>query len=400
MFSGLRSTAGVALLVGALATALLCGVAAAHRGAAGLATVTITSPIGTATAPQTVDQSGGFTITIVVQNFTLDAKDLGSKVNRAGFGHYHVYVDTFDPTSPFRYWVLAGASTTIHVSLAALAKAGVTSGVHKLHVVLANNDHSVLIPLAFATTVVRVVPPPGIAITTPVGTITNPQLVGPTRMFAFTVAPRNFRFDATRIGSKTNRPGFGHYHIYVDRIDPTTPFNYWIQAGATTDVKVGLDALAKAGFSAGTHTLFVALANNDHSLLRPLAVASTVIRLGPSIQVAEMAAPAPPLVLAADGTITLHISVGGFRLDPAGYGKAPSPGSGHYHLYIDSFDPAHPFVNYVGWGAGPTVELTGAALLKAKVKPGGHALYVLLANNDHTLVTPYVGASSLVVFAG
>src|SRR5207248_888764 len=112
---------------------------------------------------------------------TFDQSHIGVKPNRSGVGHYHVYADSFNPSQPFKFWILAAASTTVRVGPTALAHAGVAPGVHTLYVVLANNDHSLVEPLAIASTVVRVVPPPvlaGVALTSLPGTSNAPLLPG------------------------------------------------------------------------------------------------------------------------------------------------------------------------------------------------------------------------------
>ena len=189
--------------------------------------------------------------------------------------------------------------------------------------------------------------------------------------------------------------------MYADSIDPNTPFKYWIQAGATTTVLVKADAMAKAGVTTGTHTLFVVLTNNDHSVLRPLVVVSTVIRIGPGIQVAEWSNSTQPLTLSTSGKITLHVRVSSFLFDAGAIGaKSNKPGHGHYQVYVGSFDPNDPVMNMVAEGAGPSVEVTGAELSHAGARPGVHALYVVLANNDRTLVAPITGASGFITFGG
>jgi len=42
------------------------------------------------------------------------------------------------------------------------------------------------------------------------------------------------------------------------------------------------------------------------------------------------------------------------------------------------------------------VDVTGAALAKLGVKAGVHAIYVVLANNDHTLSVPLTAVGGLI----
>jgi hypothetical protein len=271
-------------------------------------------------------------------------------------------------------------------------------------VALANNDHSLLEPLALASTVVRVVvpsPPISLQITGPVGTASAPLLPGDDSIITFPIAVQHFTFDPASIGIRTNRPGYGHYHIYADGIDPRFPFKYYVAAAATPTVRVTLLALERAGISTGTHTLIIALANNDHSLLRPLVMAATVILLGPAIHVAELSDPMQPVTVPTNGKVTLHVSVTGFRLDAHQIGaRANVAGTGHYLVYVQGFDPARPLMNAVAMGAGASVNVTAAELAKHGVRSGVYPLYVVLANNDGSLVTPVTAVSGLILVGG
>jgi hypothetical protein len=271
-------------------------------------------------------------------------------------------------------------------------------------VALANNDHSLVVPLALASTVVRVVapaPPISLQITGPVGTAAAPLLPGDDGIITFPIAVQHFTFDPAHIGVKANRPGFGHYHIYADGIDPRFPFKFYVDAAATPTVRVTLLALERAGITTGTHTLIIALANNDHSLLRPLVMAATVIRLGPAIRVAELSDPMQPVVVPTNGKVTLHVSVTGFRLDAHQIGaRANVAGAGHCVVFAQGFDPARPLMNAVAVGTGPAVDVTAAALARQGLRSGVYPLYVVLANNDNSLVTPITAASGLIQVGG
>lgn len=394
---------GIALLACALVCSALGG-AKAERASDNLPSISITSTLGSAAHPLTPGSDGFITFTIAVQHFRLDGAQIGKKPNRTGSGHYHIYADHIDPSSPFKFWIMAGASTTVRISLAVLARDGVGPGIHTIYVVLANNDHTLIEPLAIAFTVVRVTPPPvqyGLTITSGAGTASNPALPGENNAFDFSVAAQHFIFDPAHIGIKPNRAGYGHYHIYADSIDPQHTFKYWLEAGATPGVQVTLSELAKQGISNGTHTIFVVLANNDHSLVQPLVMSSTVIAIGPTVHVAELSNPTQPIMMPRGGKVTLHVRVTDFRLDPRGIGaKINTQGAGHYHVYVNTFDPSRPLQGYVAVGAGSSVDVTAAALAKEGITSGFHAIYVVLANNDHSLVVPITSASGLIQVGG
>lgn len=396
MFARARYLAGLSILMSLIAGTF----AHAQRSGVGLAAITITSPIGTVARPRSADANGVFVITLSVQNFTLDAAHIGSRTNRPGFGHYHVYTDNFDPNSVFKYYVTAAASTTIRVTSDQLAKAGVSDGTHILYVVLANNDHSLVKPLTLAMTVIRIAPKPsaGIAVTSGAGTVSDPLLPQPDGSFVFTVQPQHFTFDAAHLGSRPNRPGFGHYHVYVDSIDPTASFRFWLEAGATSAIKISRDVLAKAGVTIGTHVLYVALTNNDHSLLKPLILTSSVIRLGPTLQVAEWPASGQPMPVPARGKVTLHLQVKG--LPQASQGSGSGNTGGYYQVYVDFIDHTNPGRNLVLTSSSPSFDVTAAALSRVTSRRGIHTLYVVLANRDRSLYAPLTGASNLISIEG
>jgi hypothetical protein len=154
----------------------------------------------------------------------------------------------------------------------------------------------------------------------------------------------------------------------------------------------------------GIHTLYIALTNARHTLLKPMATASTVVLLGPSLVLQEHGTMAHPIVIPASGTITFHVSVSGFKLSVANMNKKEVAGEGHYHLYIDSIDPSQPFAHYVSCFCDPPVtqpsldfSISAAQLAKRPgVGPGLHTMYVTLNTNFHNLVGPVTGDSAVI----
>lgn len=390
-----------ATLPAVLLAAVMGGNAVAQRAAAGLPAISISSQIGTDASPQEPDKDGSFLISVSTRNFRLDGSHIGVPPNLPGVGHYHVYADGIDPRFPFKYYVAAGATPAVVVTFVSLTRAGVTPGLHTLYVALAHNDHSLVEPLALATTVIDVkapVPPIHLAIAGPVGTAANPMLPSDATAFTFNIALQNFTLDPAHIGARTNTPGSGHYHVYVDGIDPRHPFEHYVVAAATAAVRVPLRALERAGITGGTHTLLLALANNDHSLLEPLAMVTTIIQLGPALRVAELGpTQQAPIPIPSNGALTLHIGVMGFTLDAQYTGqRANVPGTGHYQVYVKGFDPARPALNEVAVGAAPVIEVPASTLARLGARAGVYPVYVVLANNDNTLVSPITVASGLV----
>ena len=245
-------------------------------------------------------------------------------------------------------------------------------------------------------------PAPAIAITAGLGTVGAPLLADRAGNFVVGIVAQNFSLDAAAVGSKTNRAGSGHYHVYVDHYNPASASASaatYVTLGAAPALSVSTAQLAKVGVRSGTHTLYLVPANNDHSLIAPSVAASTVIRLGPSLSIVA-GTTGQPQRLAAGGALTIRVQIGGLKLNPVAIGKAAKAGEGHYHVYLDTFDPAQPGKNYVTLSATTSVSVSGAALAKLNAGPGRHTLYLVLVNNDHTPLNPIAGDSVSVDIAG
>ena len=86
----------------------------------------------------------------------------------------------------------------------------------------------------------------------------NPTTVSPPEDIAVTITVTNFTLEAP---SASNVTGHGHYHIYLDS---ETGSNY-LAADSVSPVTVNI----AGSVSAGSHSLRVALHNNDHSPVAP-----------------------------------------------------------------------------------------------------------------------------------
>ena len=237
---------------------------------------------------------------------------------------------------------------------------------------------------------------PSIALTSTVGTVAQPQIATSSGNFTIGLGATNFTLDAAAIGSKTNRAGAGHYQVYLDHFDPASAANSaksYVTQGAAPSLTISTTQLAKAGAVSGLHELFVVPANNDRSLIPGAGFGSTAIRIGPSLTIEERGIPSHPLALTANGTLTLHMRINGLTLDPAKAIGVNKPGRGHYQLYLDSFDPNTPLLNFVTDITTTSYTISTAQLVKAGAGPGIHTLFMILANNDHSIINPASGDS-------
>ena len=166
----------------------------------------------------------------------------------------------------------------------------------------------------------------------------------------------DFILDAENVGG-TSEEGHGHVHVYIDN-----EYKY-----ATADSGI---TLSEADLGAGTHTVEVRLAENDHTELRDAgATESTALVnvevLSPSVAISE---PVDGSTATSAG-IYIGYSVSDFAVVDEIDGTN-GVGRGHVHLMLDGL--------YYDLSTSPT----GGWFLH--LASGEHTLGVMLVNNDHT----------------
>lgn len=85
--------------------------------------------------------------------------------------------------------------------------------------------------------------------------------------------------------------------------------------------------------------------------------------------------------------VRVNVFVLGFVVDvnPASVGTPPSPGSGHWHIYVDG--------KYSNYSIDPFKGFT-----KANLKSGRtYKIYGALANNNHSLLKPLIRSNTVTV---
>jgi hypothetical protein len=174
-------------------------------------------------------------VQVAIEDLMMNASAIGGN-NSAGEGHWHLYINGD----------LIGPYTDSMVTLTDLPV-----GHHTLKVMLANNDHTPVMPEASAMVDFHLLGIPSIEIVSPVNGTT---LEGNT--LAFEVEVMNFILNSSAIGG-SNMPGEGHYHVYINDV----------LVGPYTDTMVSIPDLP-----AGDHILKVELYNNDHSALDIVAM--------------------------------------------------------------------------------------------------------------------------------
>lgn len=274
------------------------------------------------------------------QNFIMDPNAIGGKP-APGKGHYHVLVDG-------EYYDY-GTSDVALVS-------DLSEGTHLLTVELVNNDHSELDqPVVDNVLVTVAAGSPGISITSPDKQDT--ELASNTVELSLDVV--NFTLDPGSVG-QANQAGHGHYHVYLDG-------EYYAYDADLTTLVSGLDA--------GSHTIGVELVNNDHTSLAEKV--EDYVRVIVPDDVPTVSIVSPDGSAAVNSTSpTIEVAVSNFTLDPANIGSSQNvAGTGHYHLYLDG--------EYLLASGDPQVILPDIGF-------GTHTVQVVLAENDHTELSPLV----------
>ncbi|MFN8225058.1 MAG: hypothetical protein U0R50_17635 [Gaiellales bacterium] len=178
-----------------------------------------------------------------------------------------------------------------------------------------------------------------------------------------------FKLLPDQVGQKQNAPGGGHYHIFLKGPGTGGKFKY-AGAGAGATGKTGAPYAPGYVPKPGMYQVRVELANNDHSALAK-PVRSNVVHVG-SIRLKD----AQVVMVKGKRQVKVSVAVSGYGFAPTLVGKAPTPGMGHFHIFVDG--------KYAGAGAGPS-GTTGAPFAGDYVLPAGkHKVSVGLALNDHT----------------
>jgi plastocyanin len=225
--------------------------------------ISITKPTNGASLP-----AGSVTVTVSVQNFNLVNK-IGQS-NNAGEGHIIYYKDVTAPATQNQPATTASGTyyATANTSYTWL---NVTAGSHTFSAQLVNNDQSPLNPTVTAAVTVTIqgATAPQITITQP----TSGQTL-PAGNITVKVQVSNFQL-VDKLG-QTSVQGQGHIHYFMDYPPPTTPNE---PAIPPSGMNVSWAATANTSYtfqnvSAGSHTVYVELVNNNHTPLVPPVTSS------------------------------------------------------------------------------------------------------------------------------
>jgi plastocyanin len=228
------------------------------------------APTLTISQPQsgTTLQSSSVTVKVQVTNFDLVNKLGGSNV--AGEGHIHYFLDYDAPTTPNQPATPPSGSNVKWTATpnTSYTFTNVSSGSHKVSVELVNNDHSPLNPPVVATVSFNV---QGNVSQNPQITITQPTSGQslPAGSITTKVSVSNFNL-VDKLGQQSVS-GEGHIHYFLDYQPPTTPNQPAVPPQGSN---VSWAATANTSYTfmnvtAGSHTIYVELVNNNHTPLVP-----------------------------------------------------------------------------------------------------------------------------------
>ena len=270
------------ILVGALVTAGLTFAACGDSDSGGATadtpsttmaepTVKFVSPTDGATVRST------FTAKVDLSAFEIDAADVG-KTPKDGMGHLHFSLDDGKYDAP-KY---SGANGELAVKLGTDGKyspsvmpqityTAIPAGKHTLKVDLANNDHSDAGASSNTTFTVSGAQQGATTRGDHGEAVRITDVDTSDETAKITVALSDFAIDAKAVGMAAS-PNMGHLHFSLDGGKYDTP--KYSGANGELAVKLGTDGkyspavmpkIVYRGLPAGSHTLKVALANNDHS---------------------------------------------------------------------------------------------------------------------------------------
>lgn len=211
---------------------------------------------------------------LMVEGFELNGSKSG-RPDEDGVGHVHVMVDGMSMAQLINFY----ASDSFSIPLE-----GLTPGPHTIIVTLASNTHADMMDTAqqiqidYQPTAPISLPAaqdlgaPGLTLVAPADGAMVPAV------FGVQVQPVNFNSTATLEG-KTNTPGFGHWHVFVDTdmsammsmmmASPeagTDPMAMMSMAGMVAMPGTNTFDLDLSAWGPGEHRIWIEPVQNDHTM--------------------------------------------------------------------------------------------------------------------------------------
>jgi hypothetical protein len=207
-------------------------------------------------------------VELAVSNFALDGAAFG-RPDEPGTGEILAFVDGT---------TIAQLTNFYSTGRFVIAGDGLAPGPHTLTFLLASGTHVPIMPTAQQVTIDFQPPQP---VPLPVANYTGDPaltLVGPqdgatvAPSFEVQVQPANFTA-ATALEGKTNVPGYGHYHVWVDTAEMPESLAGLVLMPGTNGFTLDLSAWGE-----GEHSIRIEPAQNDHTMYDPAtSITFTVI---------------------------------------------------------------------------------------------------------------------------
>ncbi|HET7055774.1 MAG TPA: plastocyanin/azurin family copper-binding protein [Thermomicrobiales bacterium] len=185
---------------------------------------------------------------------------------------------------------------------------GLAPGKHTLTFVLASNTHAPMMDTA-KQVMVDFQPPqpaplpaanytgdPGVTLSSPHDGDTVPT------SFPVQITPVNFSPTAALEG-KTNVPGYGHYHVWVDAPEKPASLANLVLMPGTNAFTLDLSA-----WGPGKHTIRIEPAQNDHTMYDPAQPATFTVTVSDTATPTAMASPAASPAAAAASAPTVNMT--------------------------------------------------------------------------------------------
>jgi hypothetical protein len=190
--------------------------------------------------------------------------------------------------------------------------------------------------------------------------------------------------------------GEGHLHYYLDVDAPAAPGKPAIATPGTW-VTTASKSYTWHNVGSGSHRVSVELVNNDHTPLNPPVVATTTVTVVPEPGDPRIVilSPLGGISLKA-GDLTVSVEVNNFSLSEANEESPPILNEGQVFYFMDIQAPTDPGKQILP-DSGVFASTTDTTYTFKNVAPGSHTIWVELANDDGTPLTPAVVATITVV---
>jgi hypothetical protein len=219
--------------------------------------------------PLNVYAVGDITVSVELNNFTIEPQQ--PKTNEDGKGHLHYFLDV-DASTIRHYPVDAPAGTWTSSTATSYTWHNVGKGNHTISVELVNNDDSPLEPPVVSTIQVNVVPELG----TPQTVILSPRDGAMVTSGNVTISVEVDNFNLVQKPSEPPLSNEGHLIYFLDVEAPTNPGGPALTDNGTFASETSLSH-TWLNVAPGIHTFSVELVNDDNSPLIPAVVAKVSI---------------------------------------------------------------------------------------------------------------------------